>query len=703
MAASIFKEEPSKKEERAIEIMSEQLTSGAESECTRMLLINSKQKTRVRQNCQSNKFILCHGDKGCRKIKPILSIDGFPKSFSKILKQILHRRKVYTATKIQEYLWPIVSSTYSVVVIGPKDSGKSYGYLIPMVDILIRTMDESRLKFKNISSASPFAIILCPSWKVVLQTEEVLKILERELKNATGQNASQPPRTLAIYEAEDKLKHSVALINGCQILITTPPSLLRMMKLHTNENSCQGTTIIMKLDMCSHIVFENADECFEKFDDEIAQIMSEYKSSRIKEKVNRAQTKEDSSIEMFDQIIVTSRTWCDSIDKFVKKFVAGPEKVGPYFVFCDYLEAAVYGRVKMASYLLKDERSKLEMVKNIVRSYDLKACRKILIHTNNETVVNDLIEYLSNIADDLPKIVPMFLPLEETSKLQTREILNIWRETAECDNLNEYYPLIVADTQDVEPLGLFETDECSEDVVIMFDLPESSKKSFSQRFSHMSNGFNSFYENDEFERRPSIKPACHMLVTPLDREKFKTVYMFLKRISMRHKEATISLPQNLTSLYLQFQEEDGTKKLQEDLCLNIKMFGRCKNKRVCAFRHYINQNADYYSSLMTPESVLANGVPPIEASVAHTVEYDVAFVNSASHYYVRLRRTKNKSGQVLADYSKSCVRLGLKLGCLEEKGLEELCKKDLVHLERNEFFLVTEKDEFKRAKLLLKV
>ncbi len=106
---------------------------------------------------------------------------------------------------------------------------------------------------------------------------------------------------------------------------------------------------------------------------------------------------------------------------------------------------------------------------------------------------------------------------------------------------------------------------------------------------------------------------------------------------------------------------------------------------------------------MTPESVLANDVPSIEASVAHTVEYDVAFVNSASHYYVRLRRTKNKSGQVLTDYSKSCVRLGLTLGCLEEKGLEELCKKDLVHLERNELFLVTEKDEFKRAKLLLKV
>ena len=287
---------------------------------------------------QSSRFVLCHGDNGSRKINPILSIDAFPKSFDKRLKQLLLSKKIEMATKIQEYMWPIVSKTYSIIAIGPQATGKSYGYLIPLVDTIMRTLEESRVKLKKITNTAPFAVILCSSWKVVVQIEEMLKTIERELRQASsGRTATQFLRVLAMYEGENKLRQNVALINGCHILITTPPSLLRMMNLPQDQLDNRGNLIGTNLEMCSHLVFENADGTFEKYAVEIASVMALFKSSRMKEKERRNKMKINSSMEMFDQFIITSRKWCDSLEKFVKTFIVGRDKVGPYFVFYDHL------------------------------------------------------------------------------------------------------------------------------------------------------------------------------------------------------------------------------------------------------------------------------------------------------------------------------------------------------------------------------
>ena len=665
--------------------------------------IQETQKSKTIFNCQTTRFVLCHGDKGSRKIKPILSIDGFPKTFDKKLKQLLINNKVEIATKIQEYMWPIVSKTYSLIAIGPKSSGKSYGYLIPMVDTIIRTLEESRIKLRKLSNTAPLAVVLCPSWKVVLQTEEMLKTVERELKQASGRTALQGQylRIISVFEGEHKLRQNVALINGCQILITTPPSLLRMMNLPQEQVDMQGNVVGTNLQMCSHLVFENADQMFEKYDVEIATVMSLFKSSRMKEKERRDKMKMNSSMEMFDQFIITSRRWCDSLEKFVRTFVLGEGKVGPYFCFYDHLEAAVYGKAKIASYMLEAGPSKLQKVKDIIYSYDLKAHRKILIHVNNESAVQQLRSFLESNIDDRPKIVPFFLSNDETSALETREIISIWKQTSENDDLDEYYPLILADTQDIEPLGLFQTDEYySDDLVIMYDLPENSKKSFSQRFSHMSNSFTSFYGRELPIKDTFEKPSCHILITSQDRDKLKSIYMFLKRLSARHKKDNPALPLNLTELYRTYQEEDAKRKSGEDFCINIKMFGRCDDKRTCPFRHYIVPLSDFENSVIAKENVQIDDLD--KCGTENTIEYDVVTVNSASHYYVRLKRSKDKSGKVVRDFGKSYVRLGMKLGCLEESDLEEI-PKELYAVYRNELVLVKDKESFKRAKIISKV
>ena len=602
-------------------------------------------------------------------------------------------------------MWPIVSKTYSLVAIGPQGSGKSYGYLIPMVDTILRTLEESRVKLRKISNTAPFAVILCPSWKVVLQTEDMLKTIEKELKQISSRTALQGQfiRILAIYEGEHKLKQNVALINGCHILITTPPSLLRMLSIPQQQTDSQGNLKGTNLEMCSHLVIENADQTFEQYDAEIAKLMLLFKASRLKEKERMDKMNINSSVEMFDQFIITSRKWVNSLEKFVRTFVVGTDKVGPYFLFYDHLEAAVYGRAKIASHLLENSQSKLRKIKDIIYSYPLKAQRKILIHVNSEDGVRSLRDYLEDNSDGSPKIVPFFLQTKETSALETREILSIWRQTSENDDLNEYYPLIIADSQDVEPLGLFQgNSHCQEDVMIMFDLPENSKKNFAQRFSHVSNSFRSFYTDETAGKDEKENLLCHILINPEDREKLKSIYMFLKRISTQQTEASMVLPDNLTDLYRGFQEEDARKKSGEDLCLNLKMFGQCKDKRMCAFRHYIVPMSDFECSVIAKENI-RNDDADGDCDEAYTMEYDVVEVNSAQHYYVRLRRSKNMSGKIIRDFSKSYIRLGMKLGGLDEKDLDQMKKEELEKLGRNHLVLVRDKDNFKRAKFLSKV
>ena len=61
------------------------------------------------------------------------------------------------------------------------------------------------------------------------------------------------------------------------------------------------------------------------------------------------------------------------------------------------------------------------------------------------------------------------------------------------------------------------------------------------------------------------------------------------------------------------------------------------------------------------------------------------------------------SGKIIRDFSKSYIRLGMKLGGLDEKDLDQMKKEELEKLGRNHLVLVRDKDNFKRAKFLSKV
>ena len=102
--------------------------------------------------------------------------------------------------------------------------------------------------------------------------------------------------------------HAVEITNGCHILVTTPKSLLRM--LDPNNN-------ITSFERCQHLVFERADGCFEKFHDQVKEIMKIYL------KLSNGNP---------TQIIVSSDEWSEAVKGFVQAYLLRSEYVGPYFV-----------------------------------------------------------------------------------------------------------------------------------------------------------------------------------------------------------------------------------------------------------------------------------------------------------------------------------------------------------------------------------
>ena len=68
-------------------------------------------------------------------------------------------------------MWPLVFKNISVVSIGGKGSGKTVGYLVPLINMLCS------YDYPKPINQSPLAVILCPSWKDVVEIEGWVKTL----------------------------------------------------------------------------------------------------------------------------------------------------------------------------------------------------------------------------------------------------------------------------------------------------------------------------------------------------------------------------------------------------------------------------------------------------------------------------------------------------------------------------------------------
>jgi superfamily II DNA/RNA helicase len=168
---------------------------------------------------------------------PVISFDhpSYPDSF----KKILSKANITTPTPIQMQCLPAILNGCNVLGISPTGSGKTFGYLLPMLPHVHHQMTR-RQQSPSSSLASPIALILVPTRELALQVVASCKLFK----------SIYQMRSLAIYGGLEKKTQVEKLSDHptTEIIVATPGRLLDLLS--------SGDLV---LDRVTYLVIDEAD------------------------------------------------------------------------------------------------------------------------------------------------------------------------------------------------------------------------------------------------------------------------------------------------------------------------------------------------------------------------------------------------------------------------------------------------------------
>ncbi|XP_077919211.1 putative ATP-dependent RNA helicase TDRD12 isoform X3 [Halichoerus grypus] len=201
-----------------------------------------RQLQRLRSGPQQPSAVLRH------KIEPCLSVDASPLSAD--LRKALQRNKFPGPRHAESYSWPPIARGCDVVVVSHCGHDPLL-YLPPVLTILQTGGCYKSLPRRN----GPLAVIVCPGWKKAQFTFELLEDYS---------TFSRPlhPVLLTIGLHKDEAKN-MKLPRGCDIIVTTPHSLLRLLKYQS----------LLFLRLC-HLILDEVEVLFFEATEEVVESSS---------------------------------------------------------------------------------------------------------------------------------------------------------------------------------------------------------------------------------------------------------------------------------------------------------------------------------------------------------------------------------------------------------------------------------------------
>ncbi|KAL4234120.1 hypothetical protein ACF0H5_005773 [Mactra antiquata] len=267
---------------------------------------------------------------GFRPPKPVYNVKN-----SKLTEHIqvaFASRQFAELTLAQAFSWPAVTRGRHVVTISPQDSGKTLAYLCPLVSALC---DPKVYHQVARNGKGPYLIVLSFTWKRARDVyDEVMRVIggRHDMK-----------ATLIHGGAQMEEKMACELINGCEILISTPPCLTRIL--------AAGYIDLRRL---CNLVVDDADQTLATFRSDIGKLLQDY-SLVIKNEMK--------NLSCPRQILCFGAQWNSSLSAFMKSNL-----IDPILIITSLFEASVYGKVKQVTHMCKShERMKttLGILENI--------------------------------------------------------------------------------------------------------------------------------------------------------------------------------------------------------------------------------------------------------------------------------------------------------------------------------------------------
>uniref|UniRef100_A0A8C9VUU9 RNA helicase n=1 Tax=Scleropages formosus TaxID=113540 RepID=A0A8C9VUU9_SCLFO len=259
------------------------------------------------------------------------------------------------------YCWPMVARGCDTLIVS-SNGDDPLSYLPPFLTHLTHLMLSSVYSTLT-SHTGPIAVILCPGWKKSQHLSDMLEISAARSLN---------PLTILVGHRREEAKS--VKIKNCQLLVTTPFSLVRLLVFHT----------FLFLRLC-HLVLDEVDVLYTRAPEEMSTILQHF------EKV--AASEERTS--MPRQIIAAGRRWSHHAETLLTEHMRDP-----CVIITAPEEAALYGKVHQIVLLCLDDTkiSTLPLCLNFASD----VAQKTLIITNSmdevEQVFTDRAEKLSHSA-----------------------------------------------------------------------------------------------------------------------------------------------------------------------------------------------------------------------------------------------------------------------------------------------------------------
>ncbi|KAK2492499.1 hypothetical protein MC885_007932 [Smutsia gigantea] len=488
------------------------------------------------------------------KIEPCRSLDVSP--LSEDLKKALLRNKFPGPSHAESYSWPPIARGCDVVVISHCGNDPLL-YLPPVLTIL-----QTGGCYKSLSSRNGAQFVF------------------ELLRDYTMSSRSLHPVLLTVGLHEDEAKN-LKLPKGCDIIVTVPNSLLRLLKYQS----------LLFLRLC-HLILDEVEVLFFEANEQMFAILDNVKKNIEVEERESAP----------HQIVAVGVHWNKHIEHLIKEFMNDP-----YIVITAMEEAALYGGVQQVVHLCLEREKTSTLLQTL--DYIPSQAQKTLIFTccvaETETVCK-VVESSS-----------MFcLKMHKEIVFNLRSVLEQWTK-----KLSSGSHLVLVLTDDCIPLLAITDATC----VIHFNIP-SSPKIFGGRLYCMSDHFQSLTKQGSPAEQGDKKAKSVLLVTERNTCQAVGVLRYLERA-----DATIPLELYEFTAGVLEAKEDG--KARRPLC---------PYKRICSDRHRINPEIDMPGRFSNQTLPVSGYIKIIPFYISNATNYFGHIVDTHVDLYATLNAKMNE-------------------------------------------------------------
>ncbi|KAM5297159.1 putative ATP-dependent RNA helicase TDRD12 [Glossophaga mutica] len=459
------------------------------------------------------------------RVEPCLSIDTSPLSAG--LKKALQRNKFLGPSHTESYSWPPIARGCDVVVISQCGNDPLL-YLPPVLTIL-----QTGGCYKSLPSRNgPLAVIVCPGWR---KAQFIFELL------GEYSMSSRPlhPMVLTIGLHKDEAKN-MKLRRGCDIIVTTPHSLLRLFKYQS----------LLFLRLC-HLILDEVEVLLSEANEQVFAILDNFKKNIEVEERESAP----------HQIVAAGARWSRHLERVAREFM-----IEPYVVITAMEEAALYGSVQQVVHLCLES----EKTSTLLQTLDFipSQAQKTLIFTCSVAETETVCKVVESCS-------VFCLKMHKEMVFDLKSVLEQWNK-----KLSSGSHIVLALTDDCMPLLAITDATC----VIHFSFP-ASPKIFGERLYCMSDHFQSLAEQGSSAKQGDTKTRSVLLLTERSAGHAVGVLRYLER-------AGAKIPSELYQFTAGVLEAKEEKKARRPLCPYLKAFGFCKDKRICPDRHHVNPEID---------------------------------------------------------------------------------------------------------------